>query len=60
MSKKHRCTRRTPPVNRNSHRKTRKKKNAIRKIVFEIAFKAIEVLLMITQIIKYLCEIIRK
>jgi len=60
MSKKNRCSPRTPPANRNSHRKSHKVAPNWRKVFFQIAFKVIEAVWMIVQIIQYLSEMLRK
>ncbi len=60
MSNKNRCSPRTSPANRNSHQKSHKHKTSWQKVIFQIAFKAIEAAWMIVQVIQYLSEIIRR
>ena len=60
MSKKNRCSFRTPPANRTSRKKSHTSKPNWRKIFFQVAFKVIEAVWMIVQIIQYLSEMARK
>lgn len=60
MSKKNRCSRRTPPATHSPKKKSPKTAPNWRKMFFQIAFKAIEAIWMIVQVIQYICEILRK
>ena len=60
MSKKNRCSFRTPPANRASHKNSHPSKPNWRKVFFQVVFKIIEAVWMIVQIIQYLSEMIRK
>ena len=60
MSNKNRCSHRTSPANRNSSQKSHRHKTSWQKVFFQIAFKAIEAVWMIIQVIQYLSEIIRR
>ena len=60
MPKKNRCSRRTSPAPHSPKKKSPKTAPNWRKMFFQIAFKAIEAIWMIVQVIQYICEILRK
>ncbi len=60
MSKKNHCSPRTPPATRKPKQKAHKVKVTLRKTCFQIAFKAIEAIWMVVQIVQYLSEILRR
>lgn len=60
MSKKNRCSPRTPPATRTSHKNSHSSKPNWKKVFFQITFKVIEAVWMIIQVIQYLSEMIRK